>query len=184
VKSKNRLGGSEKPQGRFTVAQGYRLLATRLSAALFCIDSVPHPFASFRAKGWETSKAKGRFRRSATKPGAPGLDSETGDSTPSISHKSQKYQFMRSATWLPAAGIWPHHPVSIPCPILSPLFRRKGGKPQKPKGDSSGQRQSRVPPVSILRPGIETMAHDETYGPRSGTILQQKQCKTPLSRSF
>ena len=37
---------------------GYRLLATRPLAASFCIDSVPHPFAFFLAKGWEATKAK------------------------------------------------------------------------------------------------------------------------------
>jgi len=90
----------------------------------------------------------------STRPGAPGLDSETGDSTPSIRHKSQKNEFMRSATWPLAASLLTRHSVSIPCPILSLFSGERVGSHKSRKNEFIRSATNRVPPVSILRPGI------------------------------
>jgi len=192
-------------------------------AHLQSAGSVPHPFAFFLTKGWETSKAPrtnpcgqrhsywlrvfGRvilyqFR-------APSFRLYSGERVGS--HKSRRTNSCGKRHSYRLRGLWPRHSVSIPCPILSPFFRRKGGKPQKPQerihavSDIAGCPRSRFRDRGSLHTSHFTltlnspastkayklpicfeasMAHRETNEPRTGTILQRKQCKSPLTRSF
>jgi len=148
--STRRPGEATRP-----VHSGSRLPATRLSAASFCIDSVPHPFALFLAKGWETSKAKRANSCGQRQSRVPPVSIlRPGIAHPQSASKAKRTnsRSQRHGRWLRAFG------RIILYRFRAPSFRlfsgERVGNHKSQRTNLCGQRQSRVPPVSILRPGI------------------------------